>query len=402
MEFTIHYQILMWVFLIAVVMGAVANKTNFCTMGAVSDWVNIGDTGRMRAWLLAMTVALIGVLALEASGIVALPSDTFPPYRTANFAWLRYALGGVLFGIGMTLGSGCGNKTFVRIGGGNLKSLVLLVAFAAPAAYWMLWGEIGGRGFYTMFFDGWIQSTTIDLAARNIQSQELGAIVGGLLGMKDVATLHLVVGAAIAVAMLGFIFKSADFRTSSDNILGGAVIGLAVVAGWWITGGSLGKEWLDWVQLEPEIPSRVAVQSYTFISPMGDGARYVLSPKNTLFINFGVMALAGVIIGSFLYAVVTRKFRIEWFANAKDFVTHAVGGVLMGVGGVLAMGCTIGQGVTGASTLALGSFLTFAAIVFGSALTMKTQYYMLDEKGFFDALHHGLADMNLLPKPKAA
>ncbi len=402
MEFTIHFQILLSVFLIAMVMGAVANKTGFCTMGAVSDWVNIGDTGRLRAWLLAIAVAMLGLVALEAAGIVTLPGDTFPPYRTANFAWLRYALGGVLFGIGMTLGSGCGNKTFVRIGGGNLKSLVLLVAFAAPAAYWMLWGEIGGQGFYTLFFEGWIQPTTIDLAARNIQSQELGAIVGGIAGVADTAKLHLILGAAIALALLGFIFKSTDFRGSTDNILGGTVVGLAVVAGWWITGGSLGREWLEWAQLEPEAPSRLAVQSYTFISPMGDGARYVLNPKNSLLINFGVMALSGVIIGSFLYALITRKFRIEWFVNAKDFLAHAVGGVLMGIGGVLSMGCTIGQGVTGVSTLALGSFLTFFAIVFGSALTMKTQYYMLDEKGFLGALRNGLADMKLMPKPRAA
>ncbi len=117
MEFTIHLQVLGLVFLAAVVLGAVANKTNFCTMGAVSDWVNMGDTGRMRAWLFAMTVALLGVMLFEGAGKLALPSDTFPPYRTGNFAWLRYVLGGVLFGIGMTLGSGCGNKTLVRIGG---------------------------------------------------------------------------------------------------------------------------------------------------------------------------------------------------------------------------------------------------------------------------------------------
>ena len=203
--------------------------------------------------------------------------------------------------------------------------------------------------------------------------------------------------------MLVYIFKSSDYRGSFDNILGGAVIGLAVVAGWWITGGPLGKEWLDWAQLEPDMPSRVAIQSYTFISPMGDTARYVLSPKNLLLVNFGVLALAGVIIGSFLYAVLARKFRIEWFVNFKDFLAHAIGGVLMGTGGVLSMGCTIGQGVTGISTLALGSILTFIAfIVFGSALTMKVQYYMLDEKGFACALHHGLADMKLMSKPKAA
>jgi uncharacterized membrane protein YedE/YeeE len=402
MEFTIHNQLLLTVFAVAAIMGAVANKTNFCTMGAVSDWVNMGDTGRLRAWLLAMTVALIGLLGLEAIGLVALPGDTFPPYRTANFAWLRYALGGLMFGIGMTLGSGCGNKTFVRIGGGNLKSLVLLVGFAAPAAYWMLWGEIGGQGFYTLFFEGWIQPTTIDLAARGVQSQELGGIVGGLLGMQDTRTLHLVLGAAVAIALLAFIFRSADFRTGFDNILGGLVIGLAVVVGWYLTGGPMGAEWKEFVEFNypDNPPSRVAVQSYTFISPMGDSARYVLDPTNFALLNFGVMALAGVIAGSFLYAVVSRKFRIEWFASGQDFVNHAVGGVLMGIGGVLSMGCTIGQGVTGISTLALGSILTFAFIVFGSALTMKVQYYLLDEKGFLEALRHGLSDMRLLPKPK--
>ena len=402
MEFTIHTQILMLVFGIAAVMGAVANKTNFCTMGAVSDWVNMSDTGRIRAWLLAIAVALAGLLLLEATGIVALPSDTFPPYRTANFSWLRYVLGGFLFGIGMTLGSGCGNKTFVRIGGGNLKSLVLLVLFAAPAAYLMLWGSIGEQGFFDTVFNSWIQPTAISLQNHGIQSQELGGIVGGILGMQDTAALHLIVGALAVLALLAFIFKSGEFRSNFDNILGGAVIGLAVVAGWWISGGSLGKEWLDWAQLEPEAPSRVAVQSYTFISPMGDAARYALQPKNLLLVNFGIMALVGVIAGSFLYSILTRKFHIEWFANFKDFLAHAAGGVLMGTGGVLSMGCTIGQGVTGVSTLALGSIFTLIAIVFGSALTMKVQYYLLDEKGFACALHHGLADMKLMPKPKAA
>ena len=94
MEFTVHNQVLLAVFVIAAVMGAVVNKTNFCTMGAVSDWVNIGDTGRMRAWVFAMAVALVGVIALEAGGVISLSGETFPPYRTASFAWLRYLVGG--------------------------------------------------------------------------------------------------------------------------------------------------------------------------------------------------------------------------------------------------------------------------------------------------------------------
>ena len=396
MEFTIHHQVLGLVFLIALVLGAVANKTNFCTMGAVSDWVNIGDTGRMRAWLFAMAVALLGVLAMEGAGVLVLPPDTFPPYRTANFSWLRYVLGGVLFGIGMTLGSGCGNKTLVRIGGGNIKSVMVLV-IASIAAYFMLWGDINGEGFFEVVFNRWIAPTSIDLAARGIPSQELGAIIAGVSG-SNVANLHFIVGGILAALLLVLVFKSADFRSSFDNILGGLVVGLAVIAGWYVTAGPLGAAWKEYADLATEIPSRVSVQSYTFISPMGDSVRYLLSPSNFSLINFGVMALTGVIAGSFLYSVLFRKFRIEWFASGSDFVNHAVGGVLMGIGGVLSMGCTIGQAVSGVSTLALGSILAFLAIVFGSALTMKVQYYLLDEQGFFGALRSAFADMHLLPR----
>jgi uncharacterized membrane protein YedE/YeeE len=401
MEFTIHHQVLLLVFLIALALGAVAHKTNFCTMGAVSDWVNMGDTGRLRAWLLAAGLAMGGVLILEAAGAVRLPPDTFPPYRTPNFAWLRYLLGGVAFGIGMTLGSGCGNKTLVRLGGGNIKSLVVLIV-ASICAYLMLWGSIGERGFFDVVFNSWIGPTSLSLGRFGVPSQELGAVVSGLFGIKNATGVHLALGALLASGLLFFVFRSRDFRGNFDNILGGAVVGLAVVAGWYITGGGVGAEWKDFAEMSPEPPSRVAVQSYTFISPMGDTVRYLLTPGNLQLVNFGVMALTGVIAGSFIYAVATRRFRLEWFASGRDFVNHAVGGVLMGIGGVLSMGCTIGQGVTGVSTLALGSVLTFAAIVFGSALTMKVQYHMLDEQGFFRALRLGLSDMKLAPKPKAA
>jgi hypothetical protein len=308
---------------------------------------------------------------------------------------LRYVLGGVLFGVGMTLGSGCGNKTCVRLGGGNLKSLLVLV-IASVAAYLMLWGDINGQGFFEVVFNSWIAPTSIDLAAHNIPTQELGAVVAGLAG-TDV-NLHYVLGGLLALALLVYIFKAADFRGSFDNILGGLVVGLAVVAGWYITGGSMGAAWKDYADMAVEVPSRVQPQSYTFISPMGDAVRYLLHPSNLTLINFGVMALAGVIVGSFLYAVITRKFRVEWFASVKDFAAHAVGGALMGFGGVLSMGCTIGQGVTGVSTLALGSMLTFVSILFGSAFTMKTQYYLLDEQGFFGALRSTLADLRMLPR----
>jgi uncharacterized membrane protein YedE/YeeE len=375
MEFNVHHQVLAAVFVIALALGAIVNKTNFCTMGAVSDWINIGDTGRMRAWLFAMAIAISGVLGMEAVDIINLSGETFPPYRTANFAWLRYLAGGAMFGIGMTLGSGCGNKTFVRVGAGSLKSLVVLV-FAAGMAYLMMWTP-----FYEKLFHPWVSATAIDLAQRGVNSQEIGAVIAGLSGMQSSSTLHWATGGVLALGLFIFVFRSMDFRGSVDNMLGGAAVGLAVLAGWYLTGGPVGQAWKEYAEFASEAPSRVQVQSYTFISPMGDSVRYLLSPDNTTLINFGVMALAGVILGSCLYALITRTFRFEWFVSFKDFVNHAVGGVLMGTGGVLAMGCTVGQAITGMSTLALGSLLTFLAIVIGAASTMKYQYWrMLQEE----------------------
>jgi hypothetical protein len=115
-------------------------------------------------------------------------------------------------------------------------------------------------------------------------------------------------------------------------------------------------------------------------------------------INFGIAVVFGILAGSFLYGVITGSFRIEGFADKGDLVNHIIAGMMMGFGGVLSLGCTIGQGVSGVSTLALGSFITLAAIIFGAALTLKLQYYLLDEQGFFSAVGNTLADFHLLPK----
>lgn len=362
MEFTIHHQVLLSIFGLAVLMGAVVNKTNFCTMGAVSDWVNMEDTGRLRAWLLAAAVALLGVTLLEAMGKASIGTTTFPPYRSANFAWLRYILGGLLFGIGMTLASGCGNKTLVRIGGGNLKSVVVLV-IAAGCAYAMLWTNL-----YDTLFGAMVSATTINLAAHGFSTQALGDLTG--IG-------NTIAGAIVVVAVVAYVFASKEFRENRDNQLAGIVIGLIVVAGWYITGGAMGAEWKEYADFADTKPLRVETQSFTFISAMGDGARYAMNPQDTSLINFGIVALLGVIVGSLLWALISRGFRIEWFVSGSDFVNHAIGAVLMGIGGVLAMGCTVGQAITGVSTLALGSILTFIAIVAGAAGTMKYQYWRM-------------------------
>ena len=391
----ITQQLLLWGFGIAFVMGAVATKTNFCTMGAVSDLVNMGDTGRFRAWLFALTVAMIGVVALEASAVLSVDS-TLPPYRNGNFTWIRYIVGGIMFGIGMTLASGCGNKTLLRIGGGNAKSLVVLLVVAVCAYYMMNpFHSDTDATLYSTLFHGWVTAAPIDFSV----GQDLGGVVAGLTGAENVGMVRTVVGGIVALALLFFIFKSSDFRGNFDHMLGGAVVGLCVLAAWYVTGGPMGEEWKEAADFMDEPPLGVATQSFTFINPMGESLRVALTPTMQ-YVTFGVAALAGVVVGAFFWSLVSRSLRFEWFNSVGDFVNHFIGAVLMGIGGVLSMGCTIGQGITGSSTLALGSLLTFASIVFGCAMTMKVQFYKMAYEGeatFVSALITGLVDFKMLP-----
>ncbi len=395
-------------FVVALILGLVANKTNFCTMGAVSDWVNIGDMSRMRAWLFAIAVGVLGVMALEAAGMINLAS-TFPPYRQNQLLWIENILGGLMFGIGMTLASGCGSKTLIRVGGGNIKSVIVLIVIAVIAYYMINPFPGSDKTLYSQLFYGWVNPLAKSLSTN----QDLGAMI---FGADKVALGRLVMGSVVGVLLLIYIFKSRDFRGSFDNILGGLVVGLAVIAGWYISSNvmvnaetetvTLQKYVQDWDLLakpddvKPALAGPLAPQSYTFINPMGQTLGYVTHGFDKTLLTFGVMALAGVIFGSFLWALISRSFRFEWFASLKDFFNHFIGAILMGFGGVLAMGCTIGQAVTGISTLALGSFLTFFAILLGSALTMKIQYYKMVYEGdatFFKAFLSALVDLRLLP-----
>jgi uncharacterized membrane protein YedE/YeeE len=403
-------SLLLWAaFAIALVMGAVVNKTNFCTMGAVSDWVNMGDTSRMRAWLLAIAVALLGVTLLEKTGMVNV-SQSFPPYRGGSLAWVENLLGGLMFGVGMTLASGCGNKCLIRIGGGNLKS-ILVLAIIGVIAYFMTNPFPGSDStLYSTLFYGWTNPLAVNMGT----AQDLGTVLAG----DNAATVRLAIGVVLALGLVAYAFKSAEFRGSFDNILGGLVVGLAVVALWYVSSNvgvtipdeettyTLSQYYGEWDMLaeseegKPAAGAPLAAQSFTFINPMGQTLGYAASGFSSTLLTVGIMALFGVIAGSLLWSVVSRGFRIEWFSSVKDFTTHVIGAVLMGFGGVLAMGCTIGQGITGVSTLAIGSLITFAAIVIGSALTMKVQYYRMvyeGEASFTGALLSALADMRLLP-----
>jgi len=396
-------------FIISVILGFIVNKTNFCTMGAVSDMVNMNDYSRFRAWLLAIAVALIGISILEYMGMVNV-NDTFPPYRSNQLIYIENILGGFMFGIGMTFASGCGNKTLVRMGGGNIKSVLVFIIIALVAYYMINPFPNSDKTLYSVLFYDWVKPMAITLGSN----QDIGALIGNA---KNTHIVRLIVGLVVAAGLLFYIFKSADFRSSKDNILAGLVIGLIILTAWYVSSNitinaddsnySMSEYYSEWDMLADDDQGKPATgrtlnsQSFTFINPIGQAYGYAKEGLDSTLLTFGLISVFGVILGSLLWALISRSFRFEWFVDFKDFKNHTIGGILMGFGGVLALGCTVGQGITGMSTLALGSIFTFISIIFGSALTMKIQYYKIvyeEEASFAKALITSLVDMKLLPK----
>jgi len=347
-------------FALAFVFGAVAHKTDFCTMGAVSDWVNMGDSNRLRMWLLAIGVAVLGSNALQLLGVVDLQKSIYP---SPTFTWLSYLVGGFLFGVGMTLGSGCGSKTLIRIGGGNLKSVVVFLV-AGIAAYMTLRGILGA------FRIGVLEKASATLSTN----QDLPS----LLGLSRL-WISLVVGGGL----VAFAYASKRFRSDFNYSLGGIVTGLVVVGGWYVSGhiGHLAEN-PDTLEEAFVGTNTGRLEAFSFVAPLAWSLEYLmLWTDKTRIVTYGIASTAGVIAGSFAYALAAGRFRWEGFRNAEDTGMHIVGGLLMGFGGITALGCTIGQGISGFSTLALGSIMTFAAIVAGAAATMKWQYWRMTREG---------------------
>ncbi|MFP4129592.1 MAG: YeeE/YedE family protein [Halorhodospira sp.] len=403
-----HWTLLGGVFLIALILGAVANRTNFCTMGAVSDAVNMQDWQRMRAWALAAGVAVLGVGLLEPAGLINAEEAT-PPYRTGHFTWAGYIVGGLLFGIGMTLASGCANKTLVRLGGGNGKSLIVAAALGATAYTMVSPLPLVDASLRELLFP-WVDASALPLS----RGQDLGSLLGG-----DAAPwVRPLAAAALGGGLLYAALRAAAFRGSRDAVASGIVVGGCVLAIWLlssniaVTDGSgeqsdLPNHVTNWDFHHPEQGAGrpesarwLGPQGLSFVTPMSHATTYTARAFDPAVLTTGVMAFAGVVLGSLLWALASRTFRLEWFADRYDLGRHLAGGVLMGIGGPLAMGCTFGQGLTGLSTLAVGAMLATASIILGSALTMKVQYYKLlyeEEATLGKALLTGLVDLRLLP-----
>ncbi len=360
--------VVLWAsFGLSVLFGAITQRTHFCTMGAVSDIVNMGDWTRMRMWVMAMGVAMLGFNAMVALGWLDASKSI---YGGPQFIGLSALVGGLMFGFGMVLASGCGSKTLVRIGSGNLKSLVVFIVLGV-AAFATL------KGITAVARVATVDAVSLTLAT----SQDLPSLLSAPTGLGK-ATLAGLLGSVIGGALIVWALARSEGR-SANNLLAGLGVGATVAAMWWVSGR------LGYVAEDPNTLQEAFVatnsrrmESLSFVAPVAYTLDWLMffSDKGKL-LTVGIVSVFGVVAGSAAYSLLTRSFRWEGFRNAGDTANHLVGAVLMGVGGVTALGCTIGQGLSGLSTLSLGSFVALCGIVLGAVAALRFQIWRIERGG---------------------
>ncbi len=354
-------------FALGAAFGAIAQRTHFCTMGAVADIATMGDWTRMRMWVLAIAVAILGFNGMVAMGWVEAGKSL---YAGPRLLWASVLLGGLLFGFGMVIASGCGSRNLVRLGGGNLKSLVVLLVLAV-AAFATLKGLTAT----------WRVATVDRLAVELPSGQDLPSLLAAASGWP-VTRAAGVLGALSGLALIAWVLRRPEGR-SGTVWLGGVGIGLVIVALWW-TSGRYGHLAEDPRTLEEAFlgTNSHRMEALSAVAPVAYALEWLLYTSDaSMKVTLGIAAVAGIAVGAWAMALLRREFRWEGFANASDTAHHLAGATLMGVGGVLALGCTIGQGLSGVSTLSVGSLLALAALVGGAVLGLRYQDWRLERAG---------------------
>ncbi len=345
---TLTQQVLGAFFLGGLLLGAISQRTHFCTMGAIADVVHMGSWTRARQWIFAIGLAMVGFAALSDLGLID-PSKTL--YASTRLMWLSNLVGGVMFGYGMVIASGCGNKTLVRIGGGNLKSVVVMVVMGVSAFATL-------KGITAVLRVSTVDTVLIDLPS------------GASLNALGVPQLGYILG----VVLLLLVLRHKDFWTF-DSLLAGVGVGGLVVAMWWVSGH------MGFVPEHPETLEAVylatnsgRMEALNFVAPVAYTLDWLMFYSDaSKVLSAGIAAVAGVVLGSAASALQSKRFRWEGFANPRDLGQHLIGSVLMGVGGVTAMGCTFGQGLSGISTLSLNACVAVVAIVLGAVVALRQQ-----------------------------
>lgn len=335
-------------FAIGVVFGLTVALSKFCTMGAIADIVNAGDYRRFRAWIFAAAVALAGTQLLVWGGVLNLTETV---HLQARVNLLGSLGGGLVFGFGMVLAGGCPSQNIVRAGGGDLRAAMVLLVVTLFAFVTMT-GVLAP-----------LRSLVEGLASLSLPGgipPSLDGIAGMVLGGNGNG-LRLAVAATVVGLALLYCFADAAFRRSWRHVLGGAGVGSCVVAGWVLT--TLGQD--------PFAIMNQAPSSLSFVRPVADTVVYFTRFTGITAMSFGVAVVLGAVLGATMVALATGRFAIRGFAGQSDTTRNLVGAAMMGLGGVLALGCSIGQGVTGVSTMAITSFIAFAAMSLGAVAGVK-------------------------------
>lgn len=322
-----------------IVLGLAARIGRFCTLGAIEDLLYSSDDRRMRMWGLAIGTAIIGVH-------VALASGEFDPLasRYLQLDWnpLGSVIGGLMFGYGMALSGNCGYGALARLGGGDLRSFVLVLTLGL-SAYIAMSGP---------------------LAMARVWLFPVKDAVGEPQGFAQAAEQWLGISAPVAGIVIGaliliFSLASRPMLRSPAHLFWGIVVGLAVLSGW------LGTHWVATNGFAGE-----TVRSHTFAAPIGDTIFYGMTASgNTL--SFSVGSVMGVIIGAILGSFSKGHFRWEACEDPRELRRQIMGAAIMGPGAILAVGCSVGQGLSAFSLLAFSAPVTFLAIFAGAALGLR-------------------------------
>ena len=327
---------------IGLVYGAIGLLSGFCMMSSLRGWWADGDGRLVRTYALAMGVAIAASQLLAASGVVDLAKSI---YLQPAFSAPVMFVGGLLFGYGMVMSNGCGSRALVLLGRGNLRSLVVVIILAI---------------FAQMTLKGLIAPARIAMVGASQTTATVSSLPALLssLGLSAIAA-RMLAASVMSAALIIFAFAYPPFRRSLGQIAAGVTIGILIAAGWYAS-GYLGAD-----DFNP-----TPVVSLTFIAPIADALQYVmLSTGSTL--NFGIVTVFGVFAGSLVTALLTGRFHLEGYQSPRHMLRSAGGAALMGTGGVMAFGCSIGQGLTGLSTLALASFVAVAGIMLGTAAGLR-------------------------------
>lgn len=321
-------------------LGLAARIGRFCTLGAIEDILYQGSDQRMRMWLIAIGVAVIGTHLLMGAGLIP-PEDT--AYLRRSWAPHASILGGVVFGYGMALAGNCPYGALARLGGGDMRAFVIVVVVGL-SSYFALSGPVARLRLWAF------PQTPAEGGAMPGLSLRLGEALG-----ISPALVGCVAGVALLFGALGLLGRVEKRST----VFWGALVGLAVVSGWASTA------WLAEATFRA-----VPVISHTFAEPVGEAMLWLMTASGSS-LSFGVGSVAGVLAGAFLGSLLKGHFRWEACEDPRELKRQILGAALMGIGAAVAMGCTIGQGVSAFSLLYYGAPVTFLSIIAGAALGLR-------------------------------